>query len=259
MARQFIYGGNLWGRNKGLEAQRADLWVVDMKRAVDLVRAITRLESIPKDDNVNFAARQITFPEEGVDTKEFRRGTGVPYMMPDMDMPTGTTNMTFLHESTSGDGSLMSFFNAWKSLVRLGRGGSGDDALPCDIISFDNMQASEFKASGLRRETGQWDYWDYRADVVVRLLRGVDVENLVKNLGAGNVSAYQEWEVGGEYILRDAWPSRVQLGELSYDSGNALLNIRVQFQCAKVVDITRSNTRANITTIATGASVSNIA
>src|SRR3546814_9436789 len=122
MARDVTYQKNPWGTQGGEEPQRADLWMIDLGSAVRNLSSVLGI-SIPV--LRPYYAQSVTMPELVVRPDTFRRDSR-PYHMPSTDDPPGPVRVVFLLDARDAKSSeIYKVLDAWRSVVRAGRGGTG--------------------------------------------------------------------------------------------------------------------------------------
>src|SRR5690606_18471819 len=91
-----IRSDNVWGKVGGLEAQRADLWVLDMEQVLRGVRQhlAGRLQ-LPENNSSTHYARMIAFPETRINEYEVK-SLNTPKLYPGFDEPTMSVRIDFL-------------------------------------------------------------------------------------------------------------------------------------------------------------------
>jgi hypothetical protein len=122
---------NPWGSQAGLggeEPQRADLWVVDLTSAINNISTALNisLDTIPA-----YFAQSVSFPELRVKPDQFRRDSR-PYNMPVWDDPPDGVKINFILDAAEEGKSsrIYRVLDAWRSLVRAGRGAMSSETLP---------------------------------------------------------------------------------------------------------------------------------
>lgn len=218
---------NPWG--KTLEAQRTDLWVVDLS---DVVKELAG-EGFYRDDGTRVIQEnristvgseyvvELEMPELATTPEVVRRYSN-PYQMPSWDQPIPGVRMMFVHETNKAEigpasrSAVYSMLMAWRRRVRAGRDNlSGYDLAP--------LLGSDFKIK-------------FRFDLVVKLLAGVEVPAALAPLsvpGGGLLTQSLPLTTGADltevqldtastYVLKNAWIGSVQLGRLTYDKADSL-------------------------------------
>lgn len=155
---------NLWGKQAdagtGFNPQRTDLWMVDFKTAVD---GVAGAANIAIDPIVPQYVRAISLPEIRTKADPIRRDS-VPFQMPSWDDPLDAIKITFMMDTHQQDDvcNVVQFLDAWLALTRAGRG--------CRTLGY-----SLNKAWLLLNDSFSIDF---RFDVWLSLLRGVEVSNI---------------------------------------------------------------------------------
>ncbi len=215
-----------WGVS--LDAQRADLWEIDLAKAVGkMVRTLISNGAAPdwinvvNEHNLKFTARSVAFPSRQLATNPIRLNNTIGNF-PGYSQPSGVMSIVFLHENDPTDdrNACWLALEIWRAFSRAGQG-----------FSFVNQGKSQLNLSLLDASsstTGQYGLIpDYVHDVTVTLLRGPSM--------AEGYSANSEYGpeyslvTGAKYIVRQAWLSEFQLGEISYEAGTKLLEIKASF------------------------------
>jgi hypothetical protein len=148
MAR-IIEQTNVWGRSQGQEAQRLDLWVLDMTNAV---KQIAEQLSVQLPDIPGYFASSITLPELRIQPEVVRRDSR-PYNMPSWDLPVDVVRVNFIMDANPDrdQPAIYQVLDSWRTLVRAGRGAMSTE------MSF--HLNSNYRI-------------DYNFDLLVYLLRG---------------------------------------------------------------------------------------
>jgi hypothetical protein len=114
---------NPWGAQAGLggeEAQRSDLWIVDLSSPL---RGISAQLNVNMPPIPSYFAQSVSLPELRVKADQFRRDSR-PYNMPGFDDPPDPVKINFILDAAEDGVSsrIYSVMDAWRSLVRAGRG-----------------------------------------------------------------------------------------------------------------------------------------
>lgn len=158
MAR-IIEQRNVWGRTKGQEPQRLDLWALDMTSAVQQIAEQLGLQ-LP--DIPGYFASTVALPEQRVQNEIVRRDSR-PYQMPGWDVPLEPVRVNFIVDANmdSEQSIIYQVLDAWRTLVRAGRGGMSTEN---SVNLNQNYRV------------------DYNFDIMVYLLRGnADFNAVVQN------------------------------------------------------------------------------
>ena len=136
-------------------------------------------------------------------------------------------SVVFVHETNPDDdrNACWMALEIWRAFVRAGQGFS--------FVNSGNSQLdlSLHEASRYRND-GSGLIPDYIHDVTVRLLRGpTEAEGWESQLGADETFADPDYSlvVSSSYLVRGAWLMDFQLGDVSHESGNKLLEIKANF------------------------------
>lgn len=148
MAR-IIEQRNVWGRTKGQEPQRLDLWALDMTSAV---QQIAEQLGIQLPDIPGYFAASVTVPELRVLPDVVRRDSR-PYNMPGWDNQLDAVRVNFIVDANpeSDQSIIYQTLDAWRTLVRAGRGSMSSEM---SVNLNQNYRV------------------DYSFDIMVYLLRG---------------------------------------------------------------------------------------
>ena len=285
---------NPWGKGIGpsgqsanaLDAQRVDLWQLDLSGVVKVLEQslnkmaqssmpalgssvyghhthtvsfmsanATHMTSIlPSPSDAAYYVRSVELPELSIDAQPVFRDA-LPYMMPTLDKPPGTVNITFLVDSpapnTPRGSKLLTLLYAWRALVRAGRG-SFDGG-------FSVNESYEF-AFGLQdaASNGSSLQPTYSFDTPLNLFRG---DTPITNVGVLQgyyrttaatplststpgvnigLSVAGAAPIGLQYsttfMLHNLWLSSFKLGSFKY-AESGLAEISATFYCSSVVPI----------------------
>jgi len=123
---------NPWGLAgaQSQEAQRTDLWVVDLSQAEAGINSVLgpefdRVQPVPA-----YFAQSVALPQLETKAEPVRRDSR-SYNMPSWDEPLGTTRMTFILDARGDARSsrIYALLDRWRMLVRAGRGQVGTESL----------------------------------------------------------------------------------------------------------------------------------
>lgn len=234
MARINDWQKNPWGVT--LEAQRSDLWYVNLD---SVVREFSAAGLFGADEvygnfnggNTQFYALSVSLPEQKINSEIVRRDSR-PYHMPSWDEPTGQIRMDFIHDVSSvahpGVGrqsEIVKLLTVWRAVTRAGRGAMSTEArysmspeysLPLSAANRASLHAFDIPiyllagagVPGVSTETG------------VELSFDADVETLMQN--------------ATQYTLKNAWLSAFQPSQLSY-SAAGVMTVTASFYADDVV------------------------
>lgn len=240
---------NPWGQLGGLEAQRSDLWVLDLSSLLRWLRLnYPNLSPLPLDPS--FFARQVLFPEDRINTEIVPRNS-IPYNMPGFDAPIGEVRIDFLHDTaaaTTGGVStlqagqsvfrhsvtpgtsksqIFTLLSFWKELARVGRGGRS--VAGSSIPLPDNL-------GSLNQLSG---FFQFQFDVDLFLLRGLNYDPMI-DTGTSDTSI-KELEITCVYRLVRSWCAAIQIAALNQTQGGELLLITASLFPEDIVQV--SDTR----------------
>jgi hypothetical protein len=215
---------NMWGKAGGYEAQRADLWVLDLELIAGAIRRSAfagRLELPPQGETLHFA-RSVAMPEARIAEVEVK-ALNTPKLYPGFDEPTGGVRVDFLMDADStglDPGSLnvtstsqlnrskiYSLLYGWRILTRIGRLPYASEDIAVPLPTLPVALGNTFKF-----------------DVKLYFLKGVTEDQTDINAGfsVGNTAGM---EVSMAYILRKCWISSIQLNGIDQNSGNSPLTV----------------------------------
>lgn len=199
---------NNWGIAGGIEAQRGDLWVLDLEAVLADVRQASfssRLELPQPGDTLQFA-RQVSFPEVRIGEVEVK-SLNTPKLYPSFDDAVGGVRIDFLVDATTTalgfDGGvtltskikrskIYSLLYGWRILTRVGRlpYGSEDMAvlLPTNPVPLGPI---------------------FKKDVKLYFLQGSSDET-------------GELEVSMAFVMKNCWISSIQLNNVDQASAQPL-------------------------------------
>ncbi len=214
MARVIDTQTNTWGKQQGVDPQRADLYVVDF------TQALSGIASVVDDNNVignnvslpyvppklaSYFVMAVNLPELRIRPEMVRRDSK-PYMMPSWDEPCDAVRMTFILDCfTQGKvfdpyrSDLYQMLESWRAVVRAGRGGMSSEF----AIALDNNYRI-----------------DYAYDIGVNLLRPD-----IPQVGPGTTSSdavTNDLQFSLQLKLINCWLSSYKLSELNYEAARVL-------------------------------------
>lgn len=236
MGRDINEQRNLWGAagDNTVNAQRADLWSMDLSNVVNGLNAqigfgntpgLAKLQSVP-----TYFIQSVALPELKVNAEAFRRESR-PYMMPLNDEPPGDIKVKFyLENPTTPQGSVVyRLLDTWRAFVRAGRGAYSTEGY-VDQVSFSQTLP-------LR----------YAFDTALILYRGSAVPQIIDNLTAQDetnahypLGATNDLKECGSFTLSKTWLSSFRVSELNYAQGNQLVLIEATFYADNIADTTPS-------------------
>lgn len=198
---------NNWGTAGGMEAQRGDLWVLDLETVLADVRAASfsrRLELPQTGDTLQFA-RQVSFPEGRIGEVEVK-ALNTPKLYPSFDEAVGGVRVDFLVDSVSTSlgfsgvtlssivkrSKIYSLLYGWRILTRVGRLPYGSEDLSVLLPTGPSPLGPIFKK-----------------DVKLYFLQGATDES-------GDMS------VSMAFIMKKCWISSIQLNNVDQSSSQPL-------------------------------------
>lgn len=199
---------NLWGSpSSGYDAQRSDLWQLDLRHAVSALQE-QKVFSRGFEDSALFTV-SVSLPQLGVKGVEIRRESK-PYFMPDFDEAVGMTKVTFLLDAGDNqDGhslvyssDIYKFLDAWRKMVRAGR---GQMSFETEVLLDQSYRVN------------------FRYDLVLKFLRATDDDS--------------ELETGVALLLKKAWLANFQVPDLTYKGSASTVEIAANFYQEDIVDL----------------------
>jgi hypothetical protein len=194
------------------EAQRQDLWLINLSGVVDIVKNPTGVA--PSDsylyiaqsaDNFDVAderVQAITLPEEMIDVYEFI-SRAQKRNFPAYDAPVSLMRMDFYHDVGSPEASSVhSLLRCWQLLAQAGQE-SADEGVMLPLADSTSVPG-------------------YKADLWLTMLRGSD-SPLTGTM-----------DYSGTYLIRDCWCSDLQVNSVSMD-GKEVVKITATVQVAAVL------------------------
>jgi hypothetical protein len=225
---------NLWGRaadEGGLEPQRNDLWLVDMKNVISGLNRQGIFETLGLAPVTVFLpqyAQSVSLPDLKIKPEVVRRDS-VPFQMPSWDEPLEPLKVVFLVDSTtSANGSrVLSVLQAWQALVRVGRGtrtGLYDTQTAGELDPWIPLKGPDYE-------------FNYAFPVAIHLLGGFTGVGAATTSAAAQEAAAQVWAGNMEWAsssaasqltlvsswyLKNVWIGGWKLGDLSYAESKLL-------------------------------------
>lgn len=209
-----IKAEKMWGVPGGMEAQRADLWVLDLEQVLagisqsSIASKLAAELNLPIAGTTKYYARNVMLPELRIG--EMQSNTfNTPKTYPGLDDPVGQVRVdfaidaaTFGAEAGSARSKIYDLIYAWRILSRVGRMpySSADLWAPLPASAISSSLGSTFKF-----------------DVKLYLLRGFDGTVDVSQTDLAGTHF-----VASSYILRRCWPSTLQLGPLDQTGSNTI-------------------------------------
>lgn len=235
LANKNVWGG---GGDYSLEAQRTDLWRLDLGEAVTKLGQLATRDSEAAArrqyfDGVTqlsqsrfpgglgdswYYARSVSFPEIRVASEVFRRHS-TPSYMPGWDNAPTEFSVVFIHDTNdvpgNGQSSIVGLLEHWLRAVRSGR----DGGRPLN---------EDFSA-------------DFSFNMVATLLVGyrppsddsvVFAEDYKFSKGVSQAMKSGLAD-GGGYVFRKAWLASYKVGDLTYDNSQ-ILTVTANFNCQSI-------------------------
>jgi len=231
---------NTWGREKGVDAQRSDLWVIDFNHVLaNLDSTLTDTGAmstgvtapyVPMKLSTYYAA-SVSMPELKVRAEPVRRDSR-PYQMPSWDDPLDAIRVVFWLDCYKTGGSAVNPFQsdlyqmleAWRAVVRAGRG----------------QMSSEY-AITLNENYSM----NYAFDVRVNFLRGssnpqVTPASTATSFRTASEAVSNDLEYSLRFRLVNCWLSSFKTTELTYESAK-LLQIESIFYAEDILQVKSGN------------------
>jgi hypothetical protein len=210
---------NQWG--KTLEAQRSDLWLVDLDPVVKAFRT-AELFNDQEDfygTDTSFYATAVSLPELKVSPDVIRRDSR-PYNMPGCDDPLEAIRVTFIHDvgtTDSGGGGgfrseIMKILTIWRAIVRAGRGGMSVE----DSFILNAYYSTMTQVGGVNQPL-------HAHNIPIYFLKGAGTPG--KEIDKPTTSNRELddatlLETSTKYVLQSAWLSSFKISDLSYDKSS---------------------------------------
>jgi len=210
---------NPWGH--GEEVLRKDLWVLDLGNVISelINNPATRQLNLTQLKRAYYFAISIGLPELSISPETYRRDSR-PYSYPGWDGPASSIKVAFWHERSLNktddvrQSAMYQLLSLWRMAARSGRGPmSGEPSVPL---------------------TPKFLPYPYRFDVPVSFVSGLDLDDVREEDLEGKITSgiptfnpetgeqsSTTLELGGlevtaRYVLKKAWLSSLQLGDLTY-------------------------------------------
>lgn len=202
---------NQWGISEGLEAQRSDLWRLDLSAATSYFNSIDpaifvaaglNKSNLPNATTASFYASRISLPIQKITPRKVIQGT-VPKMMPSYFDASDAVRIDFIHDSS--ESALYTLLQIWRLITRIGRDNKGVEPIML-------LPTSTFKPQ-------------FKFDVVVSLLNGSDSET----------DSETGLEYGAQYTLVNCWPRSIQQAALDKSAKASAHSISAQLQIQEIV------------------------
>lgn len=217
---------NVWGREKGTDPQRSDLWVIDFTDALSgMAQALRGTELLNAAANPRFFipsrlatyfARSVSLPSLNVRSEPIRRDARA-YPMPSWDEPLEPIRITFILDcarqgqppASPYRSDIYQMLEFWRVLVRAGRGPLSNEFA--------------FTLNG--------DYRiDYAFNVRVSMLRPS------ANPTVTLTEVTNDLEFSSRFDLVNCWLSSFKIGELNYE-GARVVEIDSTFYAEDVLKV----------------------
>jgi hypothetical protein len=255
---------NGWGSAGGADAQRADLWQVDLSSVIAGVRRAGGWcpESIPP-----YFAASISLPELRVKPEVYRRDSRA-YQMPSFDDPLDSVKIMFhLDDATlaTRDQNVVAksmiyrVMDLWRKVVRAGRGALGaEDSIPLNanytieyaypiyvyLLRGYGLPPTSFTQTALAQKGQQTASGSIRASAGDRDLMFRDTNEVsatrtrVTESLSDRSELYSKQMEEGLYIsgilyLEWAWLGGFKVGELAYN-GNNIATLETTIYCENI-------------------------
>lgn len=201
---------NPWGVLGGLEAQRTDLWRLNLQNPIayfqtqaDELFASVNLakEFLPSLDEAWFYALRATLPVQKINSRRVIQGT-VPRNLPAYFEAIDTVRVDFVHTTAEAQTPLMTLLEIWRAFTRMGRVGGNDSE---DTLLLPD---ATFKPT-------------FKFDLGIQMINGDTTgDDLI---------------VGYEYTLADSWPRFIQQNQIDRGSSGKVHMISAQFQAREII------------------------
>jgi hypothetical protein len=212
------FANNLWGAPDGLEAQRQDLWLVNLKPAIVYFSSLTEeqfnavglsKDDLPNEDTTALYAIRVTLPVQKITPRSFIQGT-VPRNLPSYVDALDTARVDFLHEGQNTRSPIYTLLQMWRSIVRIGRVGmTGETTFLLPDETFKPQ---------------------YKFDVVLQLLSGD-----TSDVAIADMQFSADLTFSAQYTLIDCWPRIVQQGIVDRTKGAQLHVLSAQFALQEII------------------------
>jgi hypothetical protein len=251
---------NMWGRQGGENAQRSDLWQVDLTAVILGINAAlgTQFRVLPR-----WYPASIEIPEPRVRAEGVRRASRM-YLMPSWDEPFDPVKLSLIVDDASNnrkvgngvpEGEVYAIMDAWRSLVRVGRGSVGSEIDPPVLDeNYLSNYAFTLHVYLLRGISPSTKFVVEQSRVQTNLagsdantmfgLRSVFGQRNVRTASQpSNVSFASGLDIAGMLVLEEAWLSGFKLGQLAYQGSN-VLTCDATIQVANVLQYASNGQRA---------------
>jgi len=244
---------NMWGRQGGENAQRSDLWQVDLTSVILGINAAlgTQFRVLPR-----WYPASIDIPEPKVLAEGVRRASRL-YMMPSWDEPFEPVNLSLIVDDASSrktgngvpEGEVYAILDAWRSLVRAGRGSVGSEIDPPvldeNYLSNYAFTLYVYLLRGISPSTKfvveqsrvQTNLASSDANMMFGLRSVFGQRNVRTASQPSNVSFASGLDIAGMLVLEKAWLSGFKLGQLTYQN-TSVLTCDATIQVANVLQHT---------------------
>jgi hypothetical protein len=214
------FANNPWGVQDGLEAQRKDLWQVDLRQAISYFQTIDAdqfvavglsKDDLPSAESALIYAIRVTLPVQKIASRKVIQGT-VPRNLPGYFEPNDTAKIDFIHDAAITERSaIYTLVHIWRSIVRIGRvGGNGEET----FVLPDETFKPQFKF-----------------DINLNLLSGASVDGVT----ADTIDSTTTLESTTQYTLTACWPRVIQQGDINRGQGAQVHVLGVQFALQEVI------------------------
>jgi len=229
---------NPWGVVPRYEAQRTDLWLLDLSGVCTALHLLLRSQggtigalanALPNANDAVFFGSSVVFPEQTVSSIVSKRDSRV-YNSPAEDAALGAARITFITDAdadgSAGRSRLGALLEAWRLVVRAGRGSVATGG--------QSLSLAEASATGSLIP-------DYAHNISVLLLRGIS-QDLAGDLVSGrstlsNAASTAVLDVAEQRVLVRAWVSTIQSSDLRYTGGANSLEYQTSIFAEDIITV----------------------
>jgi hypothetical protein len=278
VAREVKYQSNPWGAiadGGGEEAQRTDLWMVDLSSPI---RGVQSQLNLVLPDIPSYFAQSVSFPELRVKADQFRRDSR-PYNMPAFDDPPDPVKITFILDARGDDKSsrIYTVLDKWRAIVRAGRGGMSEElgvflnnnyridfAFNINVFllkggsakvisaALSNQQLANQQAAAVTRQTNTFtlrrsftslsqfqtptsNQQAQQQQAIVNQQAAAAAANAALLNTVDGDSINNDLQIAGAYTLKNAWLGGFKISDLNYGPAQ-IATIDAQFYVEDVFD-----------------------
>lgn len=207
-----IVANNPWATQNGYEAQRGDMWSVDLS---NVTKGVKEFAGSYIQNFMDTACQAVVFPIDQTEAVKTVRGT-LPVYMPGYDVPLEPFRMTFLMDRGTitetqiyRESYVYRALYYWRQLSRAGRG---------------NLRSSN--APALTLVHGKLTFTEYRFDITLRHLYGNT---------SGSGSPLTSFSACTPLTLKRAWVSKIQEENVDYRNGNNVITLTADVYAEEIV------------------------